>query len=168
MCVIFLGWALIDQTAMEWVPHIAQLLKLKILVNEYRIQYQRVFDPVTRFHCASTDHPLIPLHDYLMRLARGLPCSKECFILALVLMDRVSVLLTFNTVHRLFLASLCLAVKTHEDNPLEMTGFSKLAMVPVTELLSLESTLWQLLNQDTFVPASVYETTLELVLSCRP
>ncbi|EZG44767.1 cyclin, partial [Gregarina niphandrodes] len=64
--------------------------------------------------------PLISLEAYISRLKKLFYCSSECFILALVYLDRLqelhdSVRVNCFNVHRLFLVALLVAVKFFDD-----------------------------------------------------
>ena len=97
------------------LSNLSEYLQRKIDANRERCsQY------LTGFHVESP--PEISVNNYLRRLATYLKCSKECFVIALIYVDRLmkakkGLYLNSLTVHRLLLTGITLAVKFFEDDP---------------------------------------------------
>lgn len=93
------------------------------------------------------------------------PCSVECFVLALVYVDRIMqanwrFLLTSLNVHRLLLTAVMTAVKYHDDCSYNNAYYAKVGGIPLGELNALEIELLFLLGFDLHVPAEVFDRYL--------
>lgn len=91
--------------------------------------------------------PPIGIDKYLMRLYTHFKCSDACFIAALIMVDRLleydggRLPLTMRNVHRVFLASLVVAVKYHEDLVYSNSHYAKAGGVHLREVNRLERVL---------------------------
>jgi hypothetical protein len=100
---------------------------------------------VTVFDSSSV--PPIEIEKYLMRLAVTFRCSDASFVAALIVVDRLLAYdggrlpLTKRNVHRVFLASLVVAVKYHEDLVYSNGYYAKAGGVHVREVNRLERAL---------------------------
>ena len=78
-------------------------------------------------------------------MQKGTDCSDELCIMALVLMVRycrtTGTALTLKMMHRLYVASLHLAIKTHSDRYFRNDMYAMMAGISTTELNLLESVL---------------------------
>jgi hypothetical protein len=77
---------------------------------------------VTKFHALRV--PAISVKDYLNRIFKYASCSYECFVLALIYIDRViqrnSFVVNSLNVHRVVITSVMLAAKFFDDQVREM------------------------------------------------
>eukprot|EP00004_Rigifila_ramosa_P017119 TRINITY_DN4132_c0_g1_i3.p1 TRINITY_DN4132_c0_g1~~TRINITY_DN4132_c0_g1_i3.p1 ORF type:complete len:253 (-),score=48.59 TRINITY_DN4132_c0_g1_i3:34-792(-) len=107
-------------------------------------------DPtMTHFH--ATRPPSISVRDYVARVLQYSPCSKECFILAVCLVDRVMQLnpkfrLCQLNVHRVILLGVLTATKFYDDFYYNNTFYAKVGGVTTAELNALEIDFLFLLN----------------------
>mmetsp|Transcript_15003 Transcript_15003/g.30901 ORF Transcript_15003/g.30901 Transcript_15003/m.30901 type:complete len:284 (-) Transcript_15003:465-1316(-) len=95
---------------------------------------------ITRFHALKP--PSISVLSYLQRIHKYASCSTECFILALIYIDRLiqrnNFLLTELNVHRVVITSIMLAAKFFDDQYFNNAYYAKVGGVPATEMNSLE------------------------------
>jgi len=95
--------------------------------------------------------PTISIHDYAKRLSSGFFCSRECYILCIVYIDRVvqrtpNLALENSNMHRLLLASMVVAAKFHDDTHGRISFYSKVAGVSIHELAVLEAHFMTMLD----------------------
>jgi len=101
-----------------------------------------VADPgqVTKFHALKA--PGIGVHQYLERIHKYASCSNECFVLALVYIDRLiqrnNFLLTELNVHRVVITAVLLAAKFFDDAYYNNAYYAKVGGVLVSEMNGLE------------------------------
>eukprot|EP00744_Colponema_vietnamica_P001029 GILI01001759.1.p1 GENE.GILI01001759.1~~GILI01001759.1.p1 ORF type:complete len:222 (-),score=39.15 GILI01001759.1:177-842(-) len=115
---------------------------------------------VTKFHALSA--PGISIKDYLTRMAKYAGCSTECFVFALVYLDRIAkrhpnFIVNSLNVHRLLITSVMLAAKSWDDQYYNNAYYAKVGGVPTSELNGLEVEMLKLLNFRTHVRASSFE-----------
>jgi len=95
-----------------------------------------------QFRSSSGRLPPITLEAYIARLIQYAPCEKECFLAALLYMDRLSERtgFIFNSmnIHRSYLVSLLLAAKFFEDQPCDNGYFATVGGVSLQELNTME------------------------------
>lgn len=108
--------------------------------------------------------PPIGIHKYLARLSATFQCSDATFIAALVVVDRLleydggRLPLTLKNVHRIFLASLVVAVKYHEDLVYSNSHYAKSGGVHLREVNRLERVLLTALDFDLRMSPEQYQT----------
>jgi hypothetical protein len=107
---------------------------------------------IDRFH--SSRPPAISVQDYIKRMRKHFLCSDECFVIALVYIDRVSksnasMAVCDVTVHRLLLISVMLAVKFHEDKHFNNAFYGKVGGLALKEVNLLERVLLKELKWET-------------------
>lgn len=95
---------------------------------------------VTKFHALKA--PGIGVEAYLERVHKYASCSNECFILALIYIDRLiernNFLLTELNVHRVVITATLLAAKFFDDAYYNNAYYAKVGGVLVSELNGLE------------------------------
>ena len=101
------------------------------------------------------------------------PCSVECFVLALVYVDRIMqanwrFLLTSLNVHRLLLTAVMTAVKYHDDCSYNNAYYAKVGGIPLGELNALEIELLFLLGFDLHVSGEVFDRYYQELLKHAP
>ncbi|KAL7553241.1 hypothetical protein ACHAWF_016756 [Thalassiosira exigua] len=94
----------------------------------------------TPFHALRA--PAIGIQQYLERIHKYASCSKECFILALVYIDRLiqksGFLLTDLNVHRVVITAVLLAAKFFDDAYYNNAYYARVGGVLVSEMNALE------------------------------
>lgn len=120
---------------------------------------------VGRFH--SSRAPSISIHDYLKRLRKYFFCSDECFVHALVYIDRIgkndSIMVCDLTVHRLLMIAAMIAAKFHDDEFYANAYYGKAGGMTLREVNVLEVTMLKELNWRTLVPVEEYQLYHDLV-----
>lgn len=95
----------------------------------------------TRFHAQRA--PAIGILQYLERIHKYACCSKECFILALIYIDRLiqrtNFLLTELNIHRVVITAILLAAKFFDDAYYNNAYYAKVGGVLVEEMNNLEA-----------------------------
>merc|ERR1719401_226064 len=119
-----------------------------------------------RFH--SSQPPSISIQNYIKRLRKYFLCSDECFVFALVYMDRIgkknlSMSVCDFTVHRLLVIALMLAAKFHEDKIYVNTYYAKAGGLSLKEVNLLERVMLQELGWKMFVTTHEYKLYHRLV-----
>mmetsp|Transcript_7027 Transcript_7027/g.13283 ORF Transcript_7027/g.13283 Transcript_7027/m.13283 type:complete len:273 (-) Transcript_7027:117-935(-) len=106
--------------------------------------------------------PNINIKDYLDRIQLYSECSEECFVFALVYIDRLiyhnkKISLNSWTVHRLLLTAILVAAKFHDDVFLSNKYFSVIGGIKQDELAKLEMEFVFLLNFDLHLSPEVFQ-----------
>lgn len=95
---------------------------------------------ITKFHALKA--PGIGILQYLERIHKYASCSTECFILALIYIDRLiqrnSFILSELNVHRVVITAVLLAAKFFDDAYYNNAYYAKVGGVHVSEMNSLE------------------------------
>ncbi|CDJ66219.1 cyclin, N-terminal domain-containing protein, putative [Eimeria necatrix] len=117
----------------------------------------------------SATEPMISMPDYLERLARFFQCSGECFVLALVYIDRLlqmnnHVWLCPLNLHRLAVTALMVAVKFADDTFYSNAYYAKVGGLPLQEMNHLEATLLRMLHFRLHVMPCEFDKYFRLVL----
>eukprot|EP00750_Incisomonas_marina_P025006 INCI5280.1.p1 GENE.INCI5280.1~~INCI5280.1.p1 ORF type:complete len:273 (+),score=56.10 INCI5280.1:284-1102(+) len=151
------------QTMMEVLADV-----LSRLVEANDSQEQR--PAITKFHALRP--PSISILDYLTRILRYANCSGECFVLALVYIDRLirhqNFVICGLNIHRVIVTSITLAAKFFDDAFYNNVYYAKIGGVPVRELNSLELEFLFLINFTLHVsPLDYYRYQKELCEHAR-
>lgn len=113
---------------------------------------------VTKFHSARV--PTISMPDYFKRIAKYGHCSAECFIIALIYIDRHvrhrNVAITFRNVHRLAVVAVMVAAKLRDDVYYSNAYYASIGGVSNREINELEVELLSSLNWETYVSFEEY------------
>jgi len=116
---------------------------------------------VTRFHALQP--PQITVKSYLNRIAKYSNCSEECFVLALIYIDRLikhngNFLVNSLNVHRLMITSIMLAAKFFDDQYFNNAYFGKVGGVSRKEINLLEIEFVFMINFNLYVGSDMYHT----------
>merc|ERR1712066_656888 len=120
--------------------------------------------------------PPIGIEKYLKRLSATFKCSDSAFIAALIVVDRLleydggRLPLTMKNVHRVFLASLVVSCKYHEDLVYSNSHYAKAGGVLLREVNRLERVLLATLDFDLRIAPEeykLYEATLRSFSASR-
>lgn len=112
------------------------------------------------FH--SSVPPPISIQDYIKRLRKLFRCNDECFVLALVYIDRIgkkyaSMAVSELTVHRLLVTALMIAAKFHDDTFYSNQHYGKAGGLTVREVNKLEAVMLQALDWRMLVSVQEYQ-----------
>ena len=103
---------------------------------------------VTKFHALRP--PSISIQDYLDRIFKYASCSCECFVLALIYIDRViqrqNFVINSLNVHRIIITSVMLSAKFFDDHYFKNAFYAKVGGVPCSEINVLEVEFLFLIN----------------------
>jgi len=121
---------------------------------------------LSRFH--SSQAPSISIHNYLKRLRKYFLCSDECFVHALVYIDRIgknndSMTVCNLTVHRLLSIATMIAAKFHDDTFYDNFYYGKACGMSLKEVNILEVVMLKELNWRTLLTVSDYQLYHDLV-----
>lgn len=115
---------------------------------------------ISKFHALRP--PAISIKDYLNRIAKYAACSGECFVLALVYVDRIiqanpTFVVNSLNIHRLLITSVMLAAKFFDDQYFNNAYYAKVGGVPCSEMNSLEVEFLFMTNFTLFVATDTYK-----------
>lgn len=145
-----------DEAGNSIVPVLACVLKQLCMRNDSLADAQR---SLSKFHALRP--PTISIKDYLIRIAKYAVCSSECFVLALVYIDRIiqsnpNFVVNSLNIHRLLITSVMLAAKFFDDQYFNNAYYAKVGGVPCGEMNSLEVEFLFMTNFTLFVPSEQY------------
>jgi len=122
---------------------------------------------VTKFHALKA--PGIGIHQYLERIHKYASCSNECFILALIYIDRLiqrnNFLLTELNVHRVVITAILLGAKFFDDAYYNNAYYAKVGGVLVAEMNGLEVDFLFRINFSLHVTPELFKKYREELLS---
>jgi len=116
--------------------------------------------PVTRFDALRC--PQITITSYLERIAWCTNCSEECFVLALIYIDRLikkneDFLVVSLNVHRLMITSIMVSAKFFNDKYFNNAYFGRVGGVSCKEMGLLEIEFLFMLNFNLYVERELFE-----------
>ena len=130
-----------------------------VVANDTRAQQTGEAPPITKFHALRA--PSISIYDYVERIFKYAACSSECFVLALIYVDRIiqrqGFVINSLNVHRVVITSIMLAAKFFDDHYFKNGFYAKVGGVPCNEMNSLEVEFLFLLNFSLHVPPETYK-----------
>lgn len=124
----------------QYAKVVSYILAQHAAANKYMgIETSTVQD----FDCAQGSLPSVTLYDYVLRLMRYAPATKELYVVSLILIDRMlsmnpGMIVSERNVHRLFAASIVVASKFLDDLFYTNNFFANIACIDVNELNNLE------------------------------
>lgn len=112
------------------------------------------------FH--SVKAPPIGISDYLNRIVKYAYCSPECFIFALIYLDRLitqnkNCHITLYNVHRLLITSVLLAAKARDDTYYSNAYYSAIGGISNPEMNKLEVNFLLLVDFNLFITPETYD-----------
>jgi hypothetical protein len=114
---------------------------------------------VTKFQ--SSYAPNISIQAYLERINKYAKCSPNCFIVALIYIDRLiemkNIVLTSLNVHRILITSILLSTKVFDDEFYKNAYYAKLGGVSTSEMNTLEVEFLSLVNFNLYVSTETFE-----------
>ncbi|CAD8072609.1 unnamed protein product [Paramecium primaurelia] len=105
--------------------------------------------------------PSVTLENYLIRIKRCAKCSEECFIIAIIYLERIQELnqeLQFNrqNIHRFFIIAIVLAIKFHDDDIFMNEYYARVGGISLQDLNGMEKCFLNLLNFQFYVYEETY------------
>lgn len=106
--------------------------------------------------------PPIGISEYLQRIVKYAYCSSECFIFALIYLDRLitqnkNCHITLYNVHRLLITSVLLAAKGRDDTYYSNAYYSAIGGISNAEINKLEVAFLLLVDFNLFISPETYE-----------
>lgn len=106
--------------------------------------------------------PPIGIAEYLQRIVKYAYCSPECFIFALIYLDRLitqnkNCHITLYNVHRLLITSVLLAAKARDDTYYSNAYYSAIGGISNAEMNKLEVAFLLLVDFNLFITPETYE-----------
>lgn len=136
------------------VNSLARVLERLIDVNRHSSTSQLI----TKFQCSYA--PEVSILSYLERIRKYARCSSECFVVALIYIDRIiesrRIILTSLNIHRLLITSVMLSAKFLDDIFYNNAFYAKLGGVSPLEMNALEIEFLKLINFSLFVNFDSY------------
>jgi hypothetical protein len=120
----------------------------------------------TPFHCVRA--PPVGIKNYLKRIHAYFRCSNECYVIALVIIDRLGkvdpalALCTLNA-HRLLVSAVMLAAKFNDNEYYSNAYYAKVSGMGLKEMDQLEALLMKLLSWKVNVTPEEYQEYLRIV-----
>eukprot|EP00602_Paraphysomonas_sp_CaronLab_P004129 CAMPEP_0185024836 /NCGR_PEP_ID=MMETSP1103-20130426/8026_1 /TAXON_ID=36769 /ORGANISM="Paraphysomonas bandaiensis, Strain Caron Lab Isolate" /LENGTH=295 /DNA_ID=CAMNT_0027557901 /DNA_START=71 /DNA_END=955 /DNA_ORIENTATION=+ len=105
--------------------------------------------------------PGISIYGYLERISKYAKCSANCFIVALIYIDRLietrSIVLSSLNVHRILITSILLSTKVFEDEFYKNAYYAKLGGISTQEINSLELEFLSMVNFNMCVSTDTFK-----------
>ena len=105
--------------------------------------------------------PKISIFDYLLRIQKYSEIENSTLIFALIYLDRIlvkkEIKLSKYNIHRLLFTSILISMKINEDCINKNLYYSKIAGVPVKELITLENEFLKIIDFELFVSDEIYK-----------
>ncbi|CAD8155481.1 unnamed protein product [Paramecium octaurelia] len=111
-------------------------------------------DQISYFH--ATKAPSITLYNYLQRISKYTHCSEECFVIALIYLDRLQekhpyFVLNSKCIHRFLLISIVIAIKFQDDDYYKNEYYAKVGGISTKEIFVLELAFLELMDHQLFI-----------------
>lgn len=138
---------------------LSTVLEKLVAANDARVTQTGETQPITKFHALRA--PQISIADYVDRIFKYASCSSECFVLALIYIDRIiqrqAFVINSLNVHRVIITSVMLAAKFFDDHYFKNGFYAKVGGVPCNEMNSLEVEFLFLINFSLHVPPETFQ-----------
>lgn len=120
----------------------------------------------TTFHASRAPH--LGLSEYLGRISEYFECSDQCYVIALVYMDRVikthpDFVLNNLSVHRFLLASMVVASKFQDDAHHANVYYARIGGVSPKSLNHMEQELLHLIDWQLYISSDEYDQYFKLL-----
>lgn len=142
-------------------PEMSDLAQLAALAMQHRCEEMRAFERSHQSLFHSSRVPGISVWDYVRRIAKYSGCSPECFVIALILLDRYSqvtqIPLSFRNIHRLSITTLMVSAKLRDDIYYSNAYYASIGGVTAKELYYLEVQLLATIQWSTWVESNAFD-----------
>lgn len=119
----------------------------------------------TRFHSSRVPH--ISTLDYVKRIAKYSRCSTECFIIAIMYLDKyvenTQIPITFRNVHRLLITATLVAVKVRDDLYYNNAYYASIGGITPQEINTLEIDFLAAIDWNTWVEPQKFDACVEML-----
>lgn len=145
-----------EQDGSDLVPVLSSVLQ-QLVERDDRMAARTMF---TIFHALKP--PAISVHKYLQRIFQYANCSRSCFVVALIYIDRIiqrnaNFMITSLNIHRLLITSVMVAAKFFDDIYYDNAYYAKVGGIPTAEMNSLELEFLFMINFTLNVTPEVYK-----------
>ncbi|CAD8146816.1 unnamed protein product [Paramecium pentaurelia] len=111
------------------------------------------------FHAIAA--PAISIYNYLQRISKYTHCSEQCFVIALIYLDRLQekhsyLVLNSNCIHRFLLLAIVIAIKFQDDDYYKNDYYAKVGGINVKEINRLEQEFLEYMNYELFIDEQQY------------
>eukprot|EP00002_Diphylleia_rotans_P029050 TRINITY_DN5885_c0_g1_i2.p1 TRINITY_DN5885_c0_g1~~TRINITY_DN5885_c0_g1_i2.p1 ORF type:complete len:197 (+),score=49.43 TRINITY_DN5885_c0_g1_i2:52-642(+) len=108
----------------------------------------------------------VPLQSFVEKFLKSAYCSSACYVIVLIYLDRIArnhplFHINSHNIHRLFVSSLLIASKVHDEKPQDNLHYSRISGFPIGELNALELEFLNLVQFDTHVDPHTYQEYVE-------
>ncbi|KYQ94417.1 cyclin-related 2 family protein [Tieghemostelium lacteum] len=112
--------------------------------------------------------PEISIYNYILRIFKYLPFGTDIFIFSIIYLDRVieqnpQIKLSYLNIHRLFMASVLVASKYHNDKSLNNRYYAQVGGVNLTEMNLLEIKFLILVDWNLLITTDTFNTYNDLI-----
>eukprot|EP00954_Amorphochlora_amoebiformis_P023956 1363137-Amorphochlora_amoeboformis.AAC.1 len=136
---------------------------------EERLEHMEPQGPMSSFH--SVCRPSISIKDYVYRIAQYARCSPQCFVLAVIYIDRMrseeTVEINTLTIHRLAITAIVVASKFLDDRYHSNATFAKIGGTTGSELNVLELEFVFRLRFELYVSSECFEAYSQHISNFR-
>ncbi|CAK67558.1 unnamed protein product (macronuclear) [Paramecium tetraurelia] len=106
--------------------------------------------------------PAISIHNYLQRISKYTHCSEQCFVVALIYLDRLqekhaNLVLNSHCIHRFLLLAIVTAIKFQDDDYYKNEYYAKIGGINVKEINKLEQEFLEYMNYELFIDEQQYQ-----------
>ncbi|CAD8140805.1 unnamed protein product [Paramecium octaurelia] len=111
------------------------------------------------FHAIAA--PAISIYNYLQRINKYTHCSEQCFVIALIYLDRLQekhsyLVLNSHCIHRFLLLALVTAIKFQDDDYYKNEYYAKVGGINLKEINKLEQEFLEYMNYELFIDEQQY------------
>ncbi|CAD8141004.1 unnamed protein product [Paramecium pentaurelia] len=105
--------------------------------------------------------PSITIYNYLQRIAKYTHCSEQCFVIALIYLDRLQekhtyLILNSHCIHRFLLMSIVTAIKFQDDDYYKNEFYAKVGGINIKEINVLEQEFLEYMDYQLFIDDQQY------------
>ncbi|KYQ92968.1 cyclin-related 2 family protein [Tieghemostelium lacteum] len=141
------------------------------IVNLVKIGDKNGRDTHEQFMPPNKKLPTISIKDYLARLMKYSPCSKECFVASLLYMDRLTVecglILNSYNIHRILITTVLISTKYMDDIFYNNEFYSQVGGISLKEMNNLELEFLKLLKFSAFCSVPILNDYQREIEACK-
>jgi hypothetical protein len=143
------------------------------MVEKYNIFNNNKSHSEILIHFTTITNPEIDFLQYIQRLYKYTSCSKSCFIVSLIYIEKILkkyeiANIQHSIIFKLYFVSLLVAIKWNDDDYLSNVYYSKVGGIEKEELLRLQLIFFELLDYNAFVNKEDYKKMSNDVFNYLP
>jgi len=105
--------------------------------------------------------PEISIENYLERIIKYTPCSPECYLIAIIYLDKLvqtqGLIINGMNVHRILITGIMIAAKLYDDFTYNNKYYSHVGGIACAELNAMEAKFLSLLNYNLVICPEIFE-----------